>query len=162
MNEQNNINVKVKPTAQKQNPVKASVPVKGYTPKQIDFAMRYYVPSSPTYGNALQSALKAGYSREYAENITTFNLEWMERIVSEIIGKPDDKNNLLAKAKKVLNKSLDSRDEKIAQDTAKFIAKTDPEFSEKQDITSNGQPLDTVKITLVDASKKKTEVVKNE
>lgn len=128
---------------------------KSFTPKQIDFAMRYYLPASPTYGNALQSALKAGYSQEYAENITTFNLEWMEKIISEIIGKSDDKQSLVIKAKKVLSKSLDSPDERIAQDTAKFIAKTDPEFSEKQDITSNGQTLETVKITLVNAGKKK-------
>ncbi len=127
---------------------------RGFTPKQIDFAMRYYVPTSSTYGNALQSALKAGYSREYAENITTFNLEWMGKIVSEIIGKSDDKQSLVLKAKKVLNKSLDSHDEKIAQDTAKFIAKTDPEFSEKQDITSNGETIESVKITLINASKK--------
>ncbi len=127
---------------------------RGFTPKQIDFAMRYYVPTSSTYGNALQSALKAGYSREYAENITTFNLEWMGKIVSEIIGKSDDKQSLVLKAKRVLNKSLDSSDEKIAQDTAKFIAKTDPEFSEKQDITSNGETIESVKITLINASKK--------
>lgn len=136
---------------------KKHTPAKGLTPKQIDFAMRYYIPTSPTYGNALQSALKAGYSQEYAENITTFKLEWMQKIISEIIGKPDDKQNLMIKAKRVLNKSLDSLDEKIAQDTAKFIAKTDPEFSEKQDITSNGQTLEMIKVTLVDAGKKQDE-----
>lgn len=135
---------------------------KRFTPKQINFAMRYYIPNSPTYGNALQSALKAGYSREYAENITTFNLEWMKEIVSEIIGKVDDKRNLVLKAKKVLGKSLDSPDERIAQDTAKFIAKTDPEFSEKQDITSNGQTLEAVKVTLVNAGKKNSENKKHE
>lgn len=135
---------------------------KGFTPKQINFAMRYYVPTSPTYGNALQSALKAGYSQEYAENITTFSLEWMERIISEIIGKSDDKQSLVIKAKRVLGKSLDSSDEKIAQDTAKFIAKTDPEFSEKQDITSNGQTLEAIKITFVDAGKKSPEGVNDE
>lgn len=133
---------------------------KSFTPKQINFAMRYYIPTSPTYGNALQSALKAGYSQEYAENITTFNLEWMEKIISEIIGKSNDKQSLVIKAKKVLNKSLDSPDEKIAQDTAKFIAKTDPEFSEKQDITSNGQTLETVRVTLVDAGGKKQKEAK--
>lgn len=135
---------------------------KSFTPKQIDFAMRYYIPASPTYGNALQSALKAGYSQEYAENITTFNLEWMEKIISEIIGKSDDKQSLVIKAKKVLSKSLDSPDEKIAQDTAKFIAKTDPEFSEKQDITSGGERLESVKVTLVEAGKKKQTRVKDE
>ena len=112
-----------------------------FTPQQIDFAMRYYLPDSPTYGNALQSALKAGYSQTYAKNITIFDLEWVENILLEIIGKPTDKSTLVNKAKKVLNKSLDSVDEKLAQDTAKFIANTDPEFSRKQDITSDGEKI---------------------
>lgn len=123
-----------------------------YTPQQIEFAMRYYLPNSPTYGNALQSALKAGYSQEYAESITTRNLDWIEKILSEIVGKPEDKQSLVTKAKKVLNKSLDSPDEKLAQDTAKFIAKSTPEFAEKQDITSNGETLKSVKVTLVNAA----------
>ena len=103
--------------------------------------MRYYLPNSPTYGNALQSALKAGFSDTYAKNIKIFDLEWMEKIVLEIIGKPEDKANLVSKAKKVLNKSLDSRDQRLAQDTAKFIAKTTEEFSEKSDVTSGGQTI---------------------
>ena len=86
----------------------------------------------------------------------------MERIISEIIGKSDDKQSLVIKAKRVLGKSLDSSDEKIAQDTAQFIAKTDPEFSEKQDITSNGQTLEAIKITFVDAGKKSPEGVNDE
>ena len=123
-----------------------------YTPQQIEFAMRYYFPDSTTYGNALQSALKAGYSQEYAESITTRNLDWMEKILSEIVGRPEDKQSLVVKAKKVLNKALDSEDEKLAQDTAKFIAKSTPEFAEKQDITSNGETLRSVKVTLVNAA----------
>ena len=123
-----------------------------YTPQQIEFAMRYFLPDSLTYGNALQSALKAGYSREYAESITTRNLDWMEKVLSEIVGKPEDKQSLVNKAKKVLNKALDSEDERLAQDTAKFIAKSTPEFAEKQDITSNGETLRSVKVTLVNAA----------
>lgn len=103
--------------------------------------MRYYLPNSPTYGNALQSALKAGYKQEYAEVITTKDLVWVEGILSEIVGKPEDKANLVAKAKKVLSKSLDSPDDKLAQDTAKFIANTDAEFSKKQDFTSGGEKI---------------------
>lgn len=114
---------------------------KRYTPQQLDFAMRYYLPNSPTYGNALQSALKAGYKQEYAEVITTKDLVWVEGILSEIVGKPEDKANLVAKAKKVLSKSLDSPDDKLAQDTAKFIANTDAEFSKKQDFTSGGEKI---------------------
>lgn len=133
--------------------------VKKYTPQQLDFAMRYYLPNSPTYGNALQSAIKAGFSEKYAKTITTMGLDWIEKILLEIIGKPEDKANLIAKAKRVLNRSLDSPDDKLAQDTAKFIAKTDPEFSEKQDITSGGEKI-TTPVALVEfadgKSKRKT------
>lgn len=115
-------------------------PLERYSAKQIDFALRYYLPSSPTYDNALQSALAAGYSESYARTITTnFDLPWLKNIVYEIVGKSTDKKNMVEKAKRVLNKSLDSVDEKIAQDTAKFIAKTTAEFSEKTDITSDGK-----------------------
>ena len=114
---------------------------KNYTPQQLDFAMRYYMPNSPTYGNALQSALKAGFSETYAKNITIKDLDWVEKILLEIVGKPEDKANLVAKAKKVLSKSLDSPDDKLAQDTAKFIANTDSEFSKKQDFTSGGEKI---------------------
>lgn len=134
---------------------------KKYTPRQIDFALRYYLPTSPTFGNALQSALKAGFSKNYAKNITCDSQEttWVEKILVDILGKPEDKANLVAKAKKVLSRSLDSPDDKLAQDTAKFIAKTDPEFSEKQDITSGGERID-IPVALVEfadgKSKRKT------
>lgn len=143
---------KTKGAALVESPAALSTRKKNYTPQQVEFAMRYFLPDSPTYGNALQSALKAGYSQEYAESITIRNLDWMEKVLSEIVGKPEDKQSLINKAKKVLNKSLDSPDEKLAQDTAKFIAKSTPEFAEKQDITSNGETLRSVKVTLVNTA----------
>lgn len=120
---------------------KSPAETKNYTPQQIDFAMRYYLPTSPTYSNALQSALAAGFTDKYAKNITTKDLTWLENIMVDIVGKPTDKKNLLAKAKKVLDKSLGSDDAKLAQDTAKFVAATDPEFSNKTDITSAEKPI---------------------
>lgn len=131
---------------------KSPAKTKNYTPQQIDFAMRYYLPTSKTYGNAYASAKAAKYSETYAKSITDKDIKWLENVVSEIVGKPTDKNNLVSKAKKVLDRSLDSYDEKIAQDTAKFIAKTDPEFSEKQDITSNGQSLNVALVEFSDGS----------
>lgn len=120
---------------------KSPAETKNYTPQQIDFAMRYYLPTSKTYSNAIQSALAAGYTKKYAENITVKDLIWIEKIVGDIVGAPTEKKNLVAKAKKVLDKSLDSSDKRLAQDTAKFIAKTDVEFSEKHDVTSEGKSL---------------------
>lgn len=104
-------------------------------PRQADFIKYYFTPGTSLFNNALQSGLKAGYTQEYSENILQFDLKWLADGVSELMGKPTDKKNLVAKAKRVLNKSLDSDDEKIAQDTAKFIAKTDVEFSDKTELT---------------------------
>lgn len=110
-------------------------------PKQSEFLRLYLTPGTTYFGNALQSALKAGYTQEYSESILQKDLKWLADGIAEIVGRPTDKKNLVNKAKKVLDKSLDSDDERIAQDTAKFIAKTDPEFSEKTDLTTNGESI---------------------
>jgi len=120
---------------------KSPAETKNYTPQQIDFAMRYYIPTSKTYGNAYASAMAAKYSENYAKNITDKDVAWLQEIVVDIVGKPTDKKNLVAKAKKILEKTLDGEDIKLAQDTAKFVAKTDPEFSEKHDVTTGGDSL---------------------
>lgn len=128
---------------------------KEFTPQQIKFAMFYYLPDSPTYGNAMQSALRAGFSDKYSRNITVKNLNWIKDVVLEIGGKGVTKDKLVRKAKRVLDKSLDSEDEKIAQDTAKFIAKTTTEFSEKQDIVSNGEALTVATLEFVNGDSPK-------
>lgn len=110
-------------------------------PRQATFLKLYLTPGTMYFNNALQSALKAGYTQEYSENILQFDLKWLQDGISELIGKPTDKKNLVSKAKRVLDKSLDSEDERLAQDTAKFIAKTDVEFSEKHDMTTNGESI---------------------
>lgn len=95
----------------------------------------YYAnPKSETFGNAYQSALKAGYEDNYAKTITV--TEWFLEKVRRL--------NMLGKAEKVLNEMLDmpvdvqklegyGEDKelivktepalvKIKQDTAKFVA----------------------------------------
>lgn len=52
-------------------------------PRQSLFLSIYMDPKSPTFSNALQSALRAGYSQEYAENITAQMPVWL----SENLGK---------------------------------------------------------------------------
>lgn len=106
-------------------------------PRQLAFLKYYLTAGTPLFNNALQSALKAGYTQEYSENILQKDLKWLADGMLELVGKPTDKKNLVAKAKRVLDKSMDSADEKISQDTAKFIAKTDIEFAEKVDPEAN-------------------------
>lgn len=77
----------------------------------------YVDPRSKTFGNAYQSAVKAGYSKGSALQITTqpWFLEKTRRL------------NMLSKAEKVLDemlelKAADAPFLKIKQDTAKFVA----------------------------------------
>jgi hypothetical protein len=69
------------------------------TPQQVAFLKAYTDPKSETWGNYKQSALKAGYSAEYADNISSLMPDWL----SENIG--DTK--LLRKANKNLDMALD-------------------------------------------------------
>lgn len=105
----------------------------------------YINPNSDTFGNALQSALKAGYEYNYANNIT--KAEWFSQKLLKL--------NLLIKAEKVLDETLEMStttikkqgDEeilvvdpalmKIKQDTAKFIAETvgKSTYSKRSEIT---------------------------
>lgn len=69
------------------------------TPQQQTFLKGFLDPKSPTWGNYLQSALSAGYSQEYSENISHLMPDWL----SESIG--DSK--LTQKALKNLEIALD-------------------------------------------------------
>lgn len=96
-------------------------------PRQQLFLANYLNMESPTWSNALQSALKAGYSQEYAENITAQMPTWL----LESLGN----NKRLQKAERVLDKTLemDAVDQegkldnqllKTQTDVAKFVAST--------------------------------------
>jgi hypothetical protein len=111
-------------------------------PKQIEFLKLYNDPKSQTFGNAKQSAIQAGYSEEYADNITSLLPDWL----SEALKK---RKRMLAKAEDRLERLIDSEDERVAADVSKFIAKTqgkDEGYSERTEHTGkDGKDL-TVKI----------------
>ena len=69
------------------------------TPQQAEFIAFYTDPNSPTFGNALQSALKAKYSQEYSESITAKMPDWL----AENVGK----SKRLKKAEKNLDEVQD-------------------------------------------------------
>jgi hypothetical protein len=54
------------------------------TPQQEMFLASYTNPKSDTFGNALQSALKAGYSQEYSESITYQMPEWLSENIGDM------------------------------------------------------------------------------
>jgi hypothetical protein len=47
------------------------------SPQQEEFLFQYTNPKSPNFGNAVQSALHAGYTENYANNITGLMPEWL-------------------------------------------------------------------------------------
>lgn len=49
----------------------------------MKFKEAYVNPSSPTFGNALRSALEAGYEETYAVNITAQGNEWFCEILRD-------------------------------------------------------------------------------
>lgn len=115
----------------------------------------YTNPKSKTFGQAKASAMANGYSESYARTITTRG--WFKNRMLRM--------NLLGKAEKVLDKTLDtdSTDEKgrekadllrVKVDAAKFVAKTlgkDEGYSERSEITgANGQPIVFMPAELMD------------
>jgi len=86
-------------------------------PQKLSFLAFYLDINSDTFGNALQSGLKAKYSQEYSENITSSMPKWL----AENIGN----TKLLNKAVRNLDKFLDdNKNKKIQADITKFVAKT--------------------------------------
>jgi len=91
------------------------------------FKEGYINPESSTFGNAMQSALAAGYTQEYSESITAKGNEWM----AEIVG--DFERYRLADdvlTHHLLEKNLDA---------AKFVGKNKYQGVQKLDLTSGGE-----------------------
>jgi hypothetical protein len=95
-----------------------------YDPRQAACWEYYVNPKSETFANGMQSAIKAGYEPEYANQITTTT--WFKEKIRRM--------NLLGKAEKVLDETLqlprhidadgkvDSGIERVRLDAAKFVA----------------------------------------
>lgn len=116
-------------------------------PRQVDFIANYFNPKSKTYSNSYQSAIDAGYTEQYAKTLKS-RVNWLSENVHTIT-----KDKLVIKAKNNLDKLLDSADERIQADITKFVAKTDIEFSEKQDITSGGKSLEPLTVRIINEAR---------
>lgn len=72
--------------------------------RQAKFLELYLDPDSETFDNALQSGLKAGFTQEYSESITSQMPDWL----SEALGRRDQRRkSMLEKAERNLNEFLD-------------------------------------------------------
>jgi len=91
-------------------------------PRQQKFKLFYLDPNSETFSNAKQSALKAGFAPEYADNILSLMPKWL----SEIIATPR-RARMIEKSERNLERALDIPidDKEIGQralDATKFVA----------------------------------------
>lgn len=111
------------------------------TPKQIEFLKYYNDPTSETFSNALQSALKAGFSQNYAENITVAMPNWLE----ENVGR---RKRMFYKAERRIDSLIDSKNEKIALGASALVVKTlgkEEGYSERTELTGkDGKDLGVV------------------
>lgn len=69
------------------------------TPQQELFLAYYTDPKSDTFSNATQSAIKAGYTKSYGDNITTLLPDWLLESIGDM--------KRLRKAEKRLDQILD-------------------------------------------------------
>jgi hypothetical protein len=116
-----------------------------FNPRQLLFITLYFDPSSETFGNALQSALKAGYSKDYSECITGMELEWLAEASKDM--------NIVSKAEKNLSHFLDLDEDsdsklRVKSENTRFALErlNKKKYSSKTetDITSNGERIEAI------------------
>jgi hypothetical protein len=121
-------------------------------PKQVDFVNYYTNPASDTYGNAAQSAMKAGYSKSYAYDRAYAKLvplvpKEIKLRESKVIEESTRHHRLLEKAEKVIEDDLDiptnaePRLRQIRSKTSHFIAETvgKDTFSKRTETITQGK-----------------------
>jgi hypothetical protein len=99
-------------------------------PRQVDFLKAYLDRQSDTFANAYQSAIKVGYSEEYAKTIVSRDLEWVSDAVrDEELIQISDKN-----LKELLTQD---KDLKVKADLTKFVKSRlqKDKWSERQELT---------------------------
>ena len=107
------------------------------SPQQQEFLKNYLNPKSKTWGNALQSAIDAGYTEEYAKVMISRDLDWLSEYVK--------KNNLVIKAEKNMEMALDGLlddpekgKKELQYKASEFILKTqgkDLGYTERTELT---------------------------
>ena len=107
-------------------------------PRRDLFKENYIDPHSPTFSNAQQSAIKAGFSETYARTITGQGTDWFCEIIRD--------QEMIEKAERNLDEFLDEpEDKKIKADITKFVASRlrNDKWGDKRtvDHQSKGEPL---------------------
>lgn len=105
-------------------------------PRQSKFIANFLNPESETYSNAKASALRAGYSKAYAKEITGRMPSWLEESV--------ENSELVEKAMRNLLEFLDEDDDKrlkwkASEFTLERLQKE--KFGKNVDVTSGGDKI---------------------
>lgn len=103
------------------------------TPQQGEFLKNFLDPQSETFSNYYQSSLKAGYSEEYAKNISGQMPKWLDEALED--------NNLVREALNNLSEFIrDNENKNLQWDATKFtlsrLAKG--KFSDRTEHTGKG------------------------
>jgi phage terminase small subunit len=64
-------------------------------PRQSMFLQAYLDPQSETFSNAYQSAINAGYSEEYAQNITSLMPDWLSDSIADLYIAKEAQSNIM-------------------------------------------------------------------
>lgn len=124
-----------------------------FTPQQQEFLKNYIDPKSATFGNCLQSGLKAGYSQGYSESLTAQMPDWL----ADALGK----SRKVLKAENNLDMALDGLlddpekgKKEIQWKATEFSLKTlrREDYSERKELTGKDGK-DLIPDTLTDEEK---------
>ena len=101
--------------------------VKATDPRQTAFKQYYIDPNSPSFANARASAIRAGYSEQYADNITAQQPAWLGDLLADT---QLVRAEMLALSERNLKnvvsepKPTDIQDKKLWVDTSKYVSGT--------------------------------------
>ena len=111
------------------------------TPQQLAFIAYYNDPTSESYGNARQSALRAGYTQDYADNITVESPNWMTDSVRHASLVKKAEQNMRDIVDMPINKAETNPSiMKVWQDSNKFLLERlgKESYSSRQELTGKG------------------------
>jgi len=113
-------------------------------PRQALFLSHYLDPSSDTFSNAMQSALLAGYSQEYAENIKSLMPQWLSDSIEDLYIASEAQSNIRLAVAGDPEQIVKEFGKNVKWEATTLAAKglMKQKYSERSEITGkDGQPL---------------------
>lgn len=109
-------------------------------PRQQKCLALYLDPESKTYANLYQSSIKAGYTHEYAKNLSSIMPKWLSESVGNV--------EMIKMAEKNLKEFLQNKDDnayrwKASEFTLERLAKK--KYGKNIDITTKGNKINSLR-----------------